>query len=101
MSRNDGGPKAFMGAAPPEGDQVHRYFFVVHAVKEETLGVDSDTSPAVVAVNQAVKTAARAVIQGTYRDWPRGRGGPATHRAGDLWTVLALAGRREPELRHW
>ena len=55
--RNDGGEKGFMGAAPPEGDQVHRYFFVVHAVKEDTLGVDSDASPAVVSFNLAFKTA--------------------------------------------
>ena len=67
MCRNDGGPKAFMGAAPPQGDQVHRYFYVVHAVKEESLGVDSDTSPAVVSFNLAFKTAARAILQGTYQ----------------------------------
>ncbi|MBW8752518.1 MAG: YbhB/YbcL family Raf kinase inhibitor-like protein, partial [Propionibacteriales bacterium] len=48
MCRNDGGPKAFMGAAPPPNDQVHRYYFVVHAVGEDSLGVDSDASPAVV-----------------------------------------------------
>ena len=67
MCRNDGGSKAFMGAAPPEGDQVHRYFFVVHAVKEETLGVDSDASPAVVSFNLAFKTAGRAILHGTYQ----------------------------------
>ncbi len=67
MCRSDGGSKAFMGAAPPEGDQVHRYFFVVHAVKEESLGVDSDASPAVVSFNLAFKTAGRAMIQGTYQ----------------------------------
>jgi len=65
--RNDGGEKAFMGAAPPANDQPHRYFFVVHAVKEETLGVDSDATPAVVSFNLAFKTLGRAIIHGTYQ----------------------------------
>ncbi len=65
--RNDGGPKGFMGAAPPPGDQVHRYFFVIHAVGEETLGVDSDASAAVVSFNLAFKTLGRAIIHGTYQ----------------------------------
>lgn len=65
--RNDFGTKNFGGAAPPEGDQVHRYFFVVHAVGEPSLGVDSDASPAVVSFNLAFKTLGRAIIQGTYQ----------------------------------
>ncbi|MGZ4453378.1 MAG: YbhB/YbcL family Raf kinase inhibitor-like protein [Nocardioides sp.] len=67
MCRNDMGEKGFLGAAPPSGDQVHRYFFVVHAVTEPALGVDSDATPAVVSFNLAFKTAARAIIHGTYR----------------------------------
>ena len=67
MSRNDGGSNAYMGAAPPEGDQVHRYYFVVHAVKEESLGVDADASAAVVSFNLAFKTAGRAIVHGTYQ----------------------------------
>lgn len=67
MCRNDGGGHAFMGAAPPQGDQVHRYYFVVHAVKEESLGVDADASAAVVSFNLAFKTAGRAILHGTYQ----------------------------------
>lgn len=65
--RNDTGSHDFAGAAPPPGDQVHRYFFVVHAVTEETLGVDSEASAAVVSFNLAFKTAGRAIIAGTYQ----------------------------------
>jgi len=62
MCRNDVGTKAFTGAAPPAGDQVHRYYFVVHAVTEDTLGVDGDATPAVVSFNLVFKTAARAEV---------------------------------------
>ncbi len=65
--RNDGGEPGFMGAAPPEGDHPHRYFFVVHAVKDDTLGVDADASNAVVSFNLAFKTLGRAILHGTYQ----------------------------------
>ncbi len=67
MCRNDAGGLGFTGAAPPEGDQVHRYYFVVHAVGEESLGVDLDASPAVVSFNLAFKTVGRAILTGTYQ----------------------------------
>ena len=65
--RNDGGEKGYLGAAPPQGDMPHRYYYVVHAVSEPTLGVDSDASPAVVSFNLAFKTLGRAIIHGTYQ----------------------------------
>jgi hypothetical protein len=67
MLRNDGGVQGFMGAAPPAGDQVHRYYFVVHAVTEDTLGIDDSASNAVMSFNLAFKTAARAIVMGTYQ----------------------------------
>ena len=65
--RNDGGEAGFMGAAPPEGDQPHRYFFVVHAVGEPSLGVDADASPAGVSFTLAIKPRGRAILHGTYQ----------------------------------
>src|ERR1700752_4003851 len=38
--RNDGGGPRYIGAAPPQGHGEHRYYFVVHAVGVEALGVD-------------------------------------------------------------
>jgi Raf kinase inhibitor-like YbhB/YbcL family protein len=65
--RNDPGEAAYSGAAPPPGDRPHRYYFVVHAVGENTLGVDADASPAVVSFNLAMKTLGRAQIVGTHQ----------------------------------
>lgn len=64
--RTDFGTKNYGGAAPPEGDRPHRYFFVVHAVDVEELEVNSDVSPAYVGFNLAFHTLARAVITPTY-----------------------------------
>jgi Raf kinase inhibitor-like YbhB/YbcL family protein len=63
---NDIGVSGYSGAAPPEGDHEHRYYFVVHAVGEESLGVDSTATPTVVAFNLAFKALGRAILVGTY-----------------------------------
>lgn len=65
--RNDFGVAAYCGAAPPVGDRVHRYFFVVHAIGAETLGITPDDSPAQLGVRLASNTLARAIITPTYQ----------------------------------
>jgi len=64
--RSDFGTREFGGAAPPKGDQVHRYYFVVHAVDVEELPVDGDSSAAYLGFNLAFHTLARAVLAPTY-----------------------------------
>jgi Raf kinase inhibitor-like YbhB/YbcL family protein len=64
--RNDYGTKDFGGAAPPQGDQPHRYVFTVYALDTDKLGVDSDVSPAVAGFNLRFHTIARASIVPVY-----------------------------------
>jgi len=60
--RNDYGAKDFGGAAPPPGDEPHRYVFAVHALDVEALDVNDEISPAVAGFNLRFHTIARAVI---------------------------------------
>jgi Raf kinase inhibitor-like YbhB/YbcL family protein len=64
--RNDYGTKDFGGAAPPAGDPPHRYVFAVHAVDSETLGINSDVSPAVAGFNLRFHTIARGLLVPVY-----------------------------------
>jgi Raf kinase inhibitor-like YbhB/YbcL family protein len=64
--RNDYGSKDFGGAAPPQGDEPHRYVFAVHALDTDKLGIDSDVSPAVAGFNLRFHTIARAMMVPVY-----------------------------------
>lgn len=64
--RNDLGSKDFLGAAPPPGDPAHRYVFAVHALDCETLGLDSEATPAVVGFTMSFHTIARGMIIPLY-----------------------------------
>ncbi|HWJ83498.1 MAG TPA: YbhB/YbcL family Raf kinase inhibitor-like protein [Nocardioides sp.] len=65
--RNDFGANKYDGSAPPAGDMPHRYYFAVHAVGEETLGVEAGTPTTQVACMMAFKGLARGVVMGTYQ----------------------------------
>ncbi|MCL2463561.1 MAG: YbhB/YbcL family Raf kinase inhibitor-like protein [Micrococcales bacterium] len=65
--RNDGGGDGYDGAAPPPGDREHRYFFAVHALDVDSLGVAPETSNAGVAFHVVFHTLARATLTATYQ----------------------------------
>jgi len=64
--RGDAGAARYIGAAPPAGHGPHRYVFAVHAVDVDTLGLDADTTPALLGFNLFTHTLARAIIVATY-----------------------------------
>jgi len=60
--KNDGGMARYIGAAPPAGHGKHRYFFVVHAVDIESLGLPKEATPAYLGFNLFSHTLARGMI---------------------------------------
>ena len=61
---NEARSQRFVGAAPPAGTGVHRYFFVVDALDVETLGLDGTETPAILGFNRHFHTLARGVLMG-------------------------------------
>jgi Raf kinase inhibitor-like YbhB/YbcL family protein len=64
--RNDGGLAQYVGAAPPAGHGVHHYYFVVHALDVESLGLDKNAPPALLGFNMFFHTLARATLVALY-----------------------------------
>ena len=65
--RNDLGMPGYNGAAPPQGDRPHRYFYAVHAVDTNDLGLNPDVTAAVVSFTVGFHLLARAVLIPTYQ----------------------------------
>ena len=63
---NDAGMRRFIGAAPPSGHGVHDYYFVVHALDVDDLGLPEGASPAYLGFNLFQHSLARAVLVGHY-----------------------------------
>jgi Raf kinase inhibitor-like YbhB/YbcL family protein len=63
---NDAGIHRYLGAAPPEGNGVHRYYYVVHAVDVPTLGIGKDATPAFLGFNLSSHTLARGMVVPIY-----------------------------------
>ena len=64
---NDAGLRRYLGAAPPPGHGVHRYFVAVHAVNVERLDIPETATPAYLGFILFMHAIARALIHGTYQ----------------------------------
>jgi len=63
---NDASFAGFIGAAPPVGDGPHRYYFVVHALDVEDIGVQASSTPAFLGFQMLTHTLGRAVLAATF-----------------------------------
>lgn len=64
---NDGGSKGFLGAAPPAGDDAHRYFITVFALDTDDVAGLAEASPAVFEFSTRGSVLARATLVPTGR----------------------------------
>jgi hypothetical protein len=62
---NDLRLERFIGAAPPAGHGPHRYYFVVHALDVENIGVTPTSTPALLGFTMLSHTLGRAVLMAT------------------------------------
>lgn len=67
QSITDFGKSGFGGACPPAGDKAHRYIFTVHALDIESLGLDKNSTPALVGYMLNSHTIAKASIISYYQ----------------------------------
>ena len=65
--RTDFGKPGYGGPCPPEGMNIHRYIFTVHAVGMKSLPVTADTSAAVVGFYLNFNTIEKASLIGMFR----------------------------------
>ncbi len=64
--RTDYGTPGYQGCSPPPGDYPHRYFFVVHALDTESLGIDAEVTPAIGGFHLTAHAIARATLVPVY-----------------------------------
>jgi Raf kinase inhibitor-like YbhB/YbcL family protein len=62
---NDARMARYVGAAPPPGHGMHRYFIVVHALDTEAIAVPHDATPSFLGFNMVPHTLGRAVLLAT------------------------------------
>ncbi len=65
--RTDFGKPGYGGPCPPQGANIHRYIFTVHAVSLKELPVTADTSAAIVGFYLNFNTLAKASLIGLFR----------------------------------
>ena len=63
---NDAGLKRYVGAAPPIGHGVHRYYISIYALPVEYINLPKTSTPAYLSFQLFYQATAKAVIYGTY-----------------------------------